>query len=194
MQDQLASALGGINDIEITSYPFANTAPIDVPGHASTALAQQLVLIYLGRGHDSSSLHERVIQTLEHAGPQCQELEDLRGCAARAATALRDGDVPGFGHAMTDNTAAQARLHPDLVSAGARVVIDVARAHGALGWKVNGAGGDGGSITLLAGPSTSARRAMLEALARVNPLFREIPVRPSASGVRRWESVIPHEA
>ena len=40
-------------------------------------------------------------------------------------------------------------LHADLVGPLAERVIDVADRHGAIGHKVNGAGGDGGAITLL---------------------------------------------
>ena len=91
---------------------------------------------------------------------------------------------------MIDNTDAQARLHADLVGADAREVIAIARAHGALGWKVNGAGGDGGSITLLGSHSESARRAMFTAIAEANPLFRDIPIQLSPTGVS-WDSLSP---
>ncbi len=53
---------------------------------------------------------------------------------------------------MIENTEAQARLHPALISPEAASVIEIAKAHGALGWKVNGAGGDGGSLTILSEP------------------------------------------
>ena len=46
----------------------------------------------------------------------------------------------------------------------ARAVIALARSHGAWGWKVNGAGGEGGSLTLLAGPSAPARRRLVDAI------------------------------
>jgi len=65
-------------------------------------------------------------------------------------------------------------------------VIDVAREYGALGWKVNGAGGEGGSITLLTGPSMSNKRQMLQAIEETNPLFQSIPVYLSRFGLRVW--------
>ena len=81
------------------------------------------------------------------------KLEDLRLTAAKSRDAVYASDLAALGRAMIENTEAQARLHPDLVSAGAHQVIELAQAHGALGCKVNGAGGDGGSLTLLMGPS-----------------------------------------
>ena len=45
--------------------------------------------------------------------------------------------------AMVQNTEAQGRLHPGLISEDAARIIEIARAHDAVGWKVNGAGEKG---------------------------------------------------
>jgi len=87
---------------------------------------------------------------------------------------------------MIENTEAQAELHPRLVSEDARKVIEIAKAHGALGWKVNGAGGEGGSLTILCGPSMSQKRAMIRAIEQTNPLFQNIPIYLSRFGLRVW--------
>jgi D-glycero-alpha-D-manno-heptose-7-phosphate kinase len=83
---------------------------------------------------------------------------------------------------MIANSQAQTGLHPDLVGADARKVIEVAAAQGAIGWKVNGAGGDGGSVTLLS--RTEGERNALELrLQRLDPKFRILPVQISPSGL-----------
>jgi D-glycero-alpha-D-manno-heptose-7-phosphate kinase len=89
---------------------------------------------------------------------------------------------------MAANTAAQAELHPELVGADARAVIDTARECGALGWKVNGAGGDGGSVTLLCGPDLRRKRRLLHEVEHASELFRVIPTRLSRHGLRVWRS------
>jgi D-glycero-alpha-D-manno-heptose-7-phosphate kinase len=89
---------------------------------------------------------------------------------------------------MVENTEAQVRLHPGLVSAEAYQVIELAKAHGAIGWKVNGAGGDGGSLTLLMGAESDKKRAMVRALEVANPLFQNIPIYLSRFGLRVWDS------
>ena len=89
---------------------------------------------------------------------------------------------------MSENTAAQTRLHPDLVSDEAQAVIDIARERGALGWKVNGAGGDGGSITLLAGLHSHQKRELIREVESHNPLFKVIPIYLSRFGLRLWDS------
>jgi D-glycero-alpha-D-manno-heptose-7-phosphate kinase len=85
---------------------------------------------------------------------------------------------------MISNTDAQRDLHPELVGGDARMVIDVARANGALGWKVNGAGGDGGSLTLLCGTEMQAKDQLIRAVTEISPRFRVIPIRLSRHGVR----------
>lgn len=85
---------------------------------------------------------------------------------------------------MIENTDAQSRLHPDLVSPPAQAAIEVAGANDALGWKVNGAGGEGGSITVLCGPDIRAKRELLGALRQADPLFQIIPIHISRYGLR----------
>jgi D-glycero-alpha-D-manno-heptose-7-phosphate kinase len=97
------------------------------------------------------------------------------------------GDFAALGRAMVQNTEAQRDLHPDLVSPDAQRVIEIARAHGALGWKVNGAGGEGGSLTILCGPLSPVKRAMIREIEEESPLFQNIPLYLSRFGLRIWE-------
>jgi D-glycero-alpha-D-manno-heptose-7-phosphate kinase len=157
-----------------------------VPDPVWWELERRILLVYLGKSHDSSALHEAVIRSLESAGPDSPAIVDLRRAAPRSRDALYAGDFPGLGRAMTESTEAQGRLHPALVGTEARRVIEIAKAHGALGWKVNGAGGEGGSLTLLCGESSSGRRALVRAIEQDSPAFRSIPVYLSRHGLRVW--------
>jgi D-glycero-alpha-D-manno-heptose-7-phosphate kinase len=112
----------------------------------------------------------------------------LRRTPVRARDALYAGDFVALGQAMIENTEAQANLHPDLLSARHQAVIELVRRHGALGWKVNGAGGDGGSVTLLGGPQTAANRAMLRDIATEVPGTQNIPIYLSPVGLRVGEA------
>ncbi len=190
VQDQLCAAHGGACFIEIDRYPHARVTPLPMPDALRWELDARLALVYLGRAHHSSTMHERVIRDLADRGPDAPPLRALRAAAVAARDAFVTSDLPALGCAMQANTAAQADLHPGLVGADAQRVIDIARAHGALGWKVNGAGGDGGSLTLLCGASLAARRAMLREVAAENRAFQIIPIRLSPRGVRVWSMEI----
>ncbi len=188
VQDQLASAYGGINFIEILGYPNAVVSPVHLPAALQWELESRLSLIFLGQSHSSSKIHERVIAELEEAGPDAEKLRVLRRTPIHARDALYAGDFDAFGRAMIENTEAQANLHPDLVSPRHQAIIEVARCHGATGWKVNGAGGDGGSVTLLGGPKAAMNRAMVRAVTAEVCGSQNIPIYLSGIGLRTWES------
>ena len=187
IQDQLCSAYGGINYIEMFNYPHASVSSVIVPNSIWWELERRLVLIYLGKSHSSSQIHEMVIRELEKAGPDSPKLEALRQTAPRSRDALYSGDFKALGQAMIENTEAQRRLHPKLVSADVDKVIEVAKAHHVLGWKVNGAGGEGGSLTLLCGDQSCEKRSMIKAIEGIDPLFRNVPIYLSRQGLRVWE-------
>jgi len=186
VQDQLCAAFGGVNFIEIVDYPRAVVSPLHLNDRTRRALQRRLVLIYLGRSHSSSAVHEKVLRDLERVGADCPQLVSLRAAAERARDAVLAGDFHALGLSMRHNTDAQADLHGDLVHADAWRIIRIAAAHGALGWKVNGAGGDGGSITLLCDADTAAKRVLIRAITQENPAFVPIPIVISRAGLRVW--------
>lgn len=188
IQDQLCSAYGGINFIDMYDYPRASVSHIYVPNSIWWELERRLVLIFLGRSHSSSQVHEKVIAELEDAGPECPKLVPLRETPVMARDAVYAGDFAALGRSMIANTEAQADLNSALVSADAQLVIGIAKAHGAIGWKVNGAGGEGGSITLLCGDTSSQKREMIRQIEAANPLFRHIPIYLSRFGLRIWDA------
>jgi D-glycero-alpha-D-manno-heptose-7-phosphate kinase len=187
IQDQICSAFGGINYIEMFNYPYASVSQIQVPNTIWWELERRLALVYLGKSHRSSEVHEMVIRSLENAGPDCQQLEDLRLTASKSRDALYCADFSALGMAMIENTEAQRRLHPALISPEAQRVIEIAQEHGALGWKINGAGGDGGSVTLLGNELSQVKRSMLDEIQQENLLFKSIPIYLSRYGLRVWK-------
>jgi len=187
IQDQLCAAYGGINYIDMYQYPYASVSQLNLPQNILSELERRLVLIYLGQPHNSSQVHEKVIRHLEDSGPRAPQLEALRRTAKPSRNALYAGDFVALGQAMAQNTEAQRDLHPFLVSPDSHRIIEIAKAHGTLGWKVNGAGGDGGSITLLCGANAHAKRAMIREIEAENPLYHNLPIRLSAAGLRVWE-------
>ncbi len=186
IQDQLCSAYGGINYIEMSQYPHASVSQLQISNSIWWELERRLVLIYLGKTHSSSAVHEMVIHTLENAGPNSHLLDELRKTAPRSRDGLCKGDFIALGQAMIENTAAQGKLHPKLVSDDAKKVVEIARSHDVLGWKVNGAGGEGGSITILCGSESSQKRAMIRTIQEENKEFKHIPTYLSCYGLRVW--------
>jgi len=189
IQDQLSSAYGGINFIEMRNYPEASVSPLYLPDSLRWELESRLLLIYLGRPHSSSELHKLVIKRLEKSPKYRKLLDPLRETAFRGKEALLSEDLSAFGKAMIMNTEAQKQLHPELVGEQARHVISIARGFGVDGYKVNGAGGVGGSVTLLTKADTRYKHALIEDIQKLNTDFRNIPIRLAPYGLRRWSIV-----
>ena len=84
---------------------------------------------------------------------------------------------------MIANTEAQGSLHPGLVGVDARRVIEGAAAHGAIGWKVNGAGGDGGSVTILSATGES-KEALELRVTVLDKRYRVLPIHVSTVGLK----------
>jgi D-glycero-alpha-D-manno-heptose-7-phosphate kinase len=138
-------------------------------------------------------MHEMVIRDMENAGADNVHLQELRTTAPRSRDAIYAGDFAALGQAMIDNHEAQRHLHPALISPEAERIIKIAREHSAIGWKVNGAGGDGGSLTLLCGEWSDAQRAMVREIEAENPLFKNIPIYLSRYGLRVWKHILPNK-
>lgn len=186
IQDQLCSAYGGVNFIEMKNYPESSVSPIYLKEGLAWELESRLLLIYLGKPHSSSEVHKTVIARLE-SSPQFRKcLDPLRQAAEDGKRALLSGDLRAFGNTMIANTEAQAKLHPELVGERARKVIEIAKEFKVCGWKVNGAGGAGGSVTLLMGENTRHKHALIQAIESANPDFKNIPIRLAPYGLRRW--------
>jgi len=184
VQDQLCSAFGGINFIDVIDYPRAVVSHLELADDLWKELERRLALVYLGRPHSSSAVHERVVRDLEGLGPDCAQLDALRHAAEKARDATLAGNFEALGQAMRENTDAQAELHADLVSPEAWRVIQIAAAHAALGRKVNGAGGTGGSITLLCNARDGAKRAMIRAIEEELSVCEAIPIGISREGLQ----------
>jgi D-glycero-alpha-D-manno-heptose-7-phosphate kinase len=176
IQDHLSAAFGGINYLEIEPYPEATVRTLP----SWDELSARLTLVFLGRAHDSSGLHRQVIENAaRRASGVFSRLRDA-AVAARDAVVARDLDA--FGQAMIANTDAQGALHAGLVGADARRVIEVAAAQGAVGWKVNGAGGDGGSVTILSA-GLEAKVAVEQRVAMLDVRYRVLPIQVSRAGL-----------
>lgn len=190
IQDQYASAYGGVNFIEMPSYPMAHVSPIPLSSEMIANIESQLLLVYEGKGHLSSEVHRKVIENLKDPqSPTAKALEGLKQTALVARKALLSGDVNLLAEVMDLNNALQKQLHPGIATENLEKIEDIARARGAIGAMINGAGG-GGSICLLCEPG----RKIEAAAALRNEGFRILPfsacLRPAeAWPVRRRESV-----
>lgn len=186
VQDHWAAARGGALHLAIDAYPDVRELPLTSPEGLMADIGDRLVTLVLG-SHDSSAVHGEVIRAfltcdaVEHDRVR-RASRELASLAAEAARALTAGDLDHWADVLVRSTEAQASMHPGLVGPAHRRAIEAAKGSGGVGWKVNGAGGDGGSISVLAaeGRTDEVRRA----LRGLDPAWTVLDVAPSADGVR----------
>ncbi len=186
VQDQICAARGGVNDIRMTGYPRSRVTTVPLRPEVRDELDRRLLLVYLGRPHRSSAMHEQVIAELEAGGRASRPLERLKGLAGRARAALTAGDLEEYGRVMAENNECQRALFAGLISPEADKVIRLAKKWKAPGWKVNGAGGQGGSLTLLASADDDLRRRLEEEIPKLGQGIRLLPASLSPVGLAAW--------
>jgi len=186
IQDQLCSAYGGINFIHMHAFPHSTVSPLKIPADLCSELEKRLALFFIGTPHNSSDVHKMVIADLGEDARQDPRIEGLRQLASAAKNALEAGDLEALGEVMNQSTEVQRALHPGLVCDAFDEIIAIAHSFGVSGCKVNGAGGDGGSITILCDGNGEKKKALIHALEKKG--YQSIPVSLSPYGVRVSDS------
>jgi D-glycero-alpha-D-manno-heptose-7-phosphate kinase len=178
VQDQLASAYGGVNFMEV-EYPNARVLPVPLSPAVRYELEDRFVLVYTGRSHFSSAMHQKVISETDR---QRGNFDNLARAAVLGKEALLRGDIAAFAAAMNSNWAAQKALHPDITTPEIESLHQAAFAAGAVGFKANGAGG-GGTVTILAEQDHThlVRRAVVKLGMTV------LPSQIDTAGLQVWE-------
>ena len=59
IQDQLCSAFGGINLIQMPAFPHASVSPVQIFNALWWELERRLALVYVGKPHQSSAMHRK---------------------------------------------------------------------------------------------------------------------------------------
>ena len=187
VQDQLASVYGGINFIEIDKFPHTNVTNLKIPDNIWWELEQRLLLTYIGKPHQSSEIHKMVIADLGNEPHKDPRLEQLRKLAYQSKDALYEGDFARLGGIFNENIKVQEALHKNLICDSFKEILSIANDFDAIGCKVNGAGGDGGSVAILTNGDMNKKRELKKALIQHN--FQILPIYLSRRGLRIWKTV-----
>jgi len=182
VQDQYAAALGGINFMEV-DYPSVKTYPVQIDEKKIFELENQLILVYLS-SRSSNEMHKAVIKNFEKGDKSTLEsFEIMKKCAYKIYNSFGIKSLEEIGEIMNENWEAQKKLHKLMVNPIIKRVESIAKEYGAVGFKINGAGG-GGSATVLAGIGNESqlKKKYLE------NGFQVLPIKLDFNGVQTWEA------
>lgn len=169
LQDYVPALFGGCNLVNIDRFPNFEVEKIEADQFVNE-LIDASVTVHIGGSHDSSQIHKQVIRSIQSEKSQ-NALRDLRGLVQRAEQSLRIKDAAALAVLANESTTLQTLLHAELVSHDFLKVIEMANENNAIGCKVNGAGGYGGTITIIFEKPESAMS------------FLEMPKAPNVSAI-----------
>lgn len=163
-QDQYAAAFGGLNCFEFSAEGVRVT-PLAITTTAIRGLERRLMLFYTGATRQARAiLQEQRLGSEQRAGRTVEALHQLKALGWQIKDALEEGRLNDFG-ALLD---ASWEYKKQLASGVTNTLIDEAyaqaRANGALGGKITGAGGGGFLMLYCPEGFQSSVRAALERL------------------------------
>lgn len=171
-QDQIMAAVGGLNLIRFSAADFT-VHPIPLPSKRLNELQDHLMLFFTGVSRMSSEVAAHQILNIPK---KRSELTAMRQMVDDALEILiGDGPVEEFGMLLHESWMLKRSLSPRVSTDLVDDIYAKARAHGALGGKLLGAGG-GGFVLIFAPPETHPR--IRAALAD----FQYVPFRFERSG------------
>jgi D-glycero-alpha-D-manno-heptose-7-phosphate kinase len=179
-QDQYAAAFGGINFIEFQTDSSVAVTPLAIPQETLRALEHRVLLFSTGVSRESGAILAQQRSHIASSRPETmQASHEMKDQAYRARELLLAGRLDEFGSLLHEGWQAKKRAACGVSNPKTDRVYDAARAAGALGAKVAGAGG-GGFMIVYAGEGRQAdiiASVEREGLAQMNFRFESSGVR-----------------
>ena len=162
-QDQYIAAFGGITCFEFLPDHRVVAEPLKIPPEALANLEDNLLLFFTGSARSASEiLRDQDRRTRDSGKDMLENLHFTKQLGFESRDALAAGDLWKFAELMHRHWEHKKKRSPGMSSGRVDELYELARANGALGGKLVGAGG-GGFLMLYAEDKTRVRHAMREA-------------------------------
>lgn len=153
-QDQTAAAFGGLNHIVFRTTGEIEVKPIPLPCERIEALNSHLMLFYTGIKRTAQDVARSYVDDIAAKRKQLDAMSGLVDGAIESLNA--GGDIRVFGELLHEAWLLKSGLSGSVSNADVDDVYTRARAAGAIGGKLAGAGG-GGFMMLFAPPEQQDR-------------------------------------
>jgi D-glycero-alpha-D-manno-heptose-7-phosphate kinase len=142
-QDQYAATFGGFNYIEF-SREATIVNPLRVPPEILNELHYHLLLCYTGRTRISGHIIDTQVQRyVERREDVMRAMAELKQITVALKNALLQGHLDAFGSLLHEAWVNKKVMASQITAPYIDEMYDEARAQGALGGKITGAGGGG---------------------------------------------------
>jgi len=142
-QDQYTAAFGGFNFMEFDNGETL-VNPLRVPSEWVSELEYSLILAYTGQSRASSDIiHDQILNYEGGRATPIAAMDETRALATEMKRVLLKGDFRALGSLLHDAWLVKKRMSDKISNPFINELYDAARAEGALGGKISGAGGGG---------------------------------------------------
>ena len=174
-QDQYAAAAGGLNVIEFHRDDTVSVSPVVAPPGTIEQVEDELILFYIGGDRSASKILEQQAKDVGASISKKQALGRMVGLVYDLRDELANGNAHSLGEILHENWELKRQLTGGITNPLIDEAYETARAHGASGGKLLGAGG--GGFMVFSVPKTK-QNGVREALSQL----REVPFRFDKSG------------
>lgn len=162
-QDQYIAAFGGITCFQFLPDDRVIVEPLKLSSETLANLEDNLLLFFTGSSRNASDiLRHQDSRTRENNAEMIENLHFTKRLGLESRDALQAGDLNKFADLMNVHWEYKKKRSPGMSSDGIDKLYDLARAHGARGGKLIGAGG-GGFLLFYSEEKTRLRAAMRSA-------------------------------
>jgi D-glycero-alpha-D-manno-heptose-7-phosphate kinase len=143
-QDQYAAAFGGLNYMEFLPNDRVIVNPLRISDSVRNEIETSLVVCFSGQSrHSSSIINEQVAGMTIRSERTLDALHRLKADAVDMKQALLGGDVRAMAEILDCSWASKKATAQNITNAHIEKLYAAARAAGAIGGKISGAGGGG---------------------------------------------------
>jgi D-glycero-alpha-D-manno-heptose-7-phosphate kinase len=162
-QDQYIAAFGGITCFEFLPDDRVVAEPLKIASETLANLEDNLLLFFTGASRSAAEvLRDQDRRTRDNASEMLENLHHTKHLGHASRDALLAGDLRKFAELMHVHWEHKKKRSPGISSSRIDEMYELARANGALGGKLIGAGG-GGFLMLYTEDKTRLRAAMRSA-------------------------------
>ena len=162
-QDQYIAAFGGITCFQFLPDGQVVAAPLKMPAEALANLEDNLLLFFTGSSRSASDiLRDQDMRTKENSYEMLENLHFTKQLGLESRDALIAGNLRKFADLMHVHWEHKKKRSPNISNGQINDLYQLARANGALGGKLIGAGG-GGFLMFYTEEKTRLRQVMRQA-------------------------------
>ena len=143
-QDQYASAIGGINVLEINQAGVVKVSPLSIDDETVHELESRLLMFYTNIQRDANDiLGEQSEKAKVDESVAIQSMHRIKEIGREIKLALENDNVTSFGKLMNEHWLEKKKISAKMSTSNIDKWYETGLANGAIGGKIMGAGGGG---------------------------------------------------